>query len=84
VFHYEFEFIHPFSDGNGRMGRLWQTLILSKWKPALAYLPVETVIRNQQSQYYSALSAADQASDATSFVEFMLQALLAAMQEVFW
>jgi Fic family protein len=82
VFHYEFEFIHPFSDGNGRMGRLWQTLILSKWKPALAYLPVETVIRNQQSQYYSALSAADQASDATSFVEFMLQALLAAMQEV--
>lgn len=82
VFHYEFEFIHPFSDGNGRMGRLWQTLILSNWKPALAYLPVETVIRNQQSDYYTALSAADQASDATGFVEFMLQALLAAMQEV--
>lgn len=82
VFHYEFEFIHPFSDGNGRMGRLWQTLILSKWKPALAYLPVETVIRNQQSEYYAALSAADQASDATGFVEFMLQVLLAAMQEV--
>jgi Fic family protein len=82
VFHYEFEFIHPFSDGNGRMGRLWQTLILSNWKPALAYLPVETVIRNQQSEYYSALSAADQASDATGFVEFMLQALLASMQEV--
>lgn len=82
VFHYEFEFIHPFSDGNGRMGRLWQTLILSQWKPALAYLPVETVIRNQQSEYYAALSAADQASDATGFVEFMLQALLATMQEV--
>jgi Fic family protein len=82
VFHYEFEFIHPFSDGNGRMGRLWQTLILSQWKPALAYLPVETVIRNQQSEYYAALSAADHASDATGFVEFMLQALLAAMQEV--
>jgi Fic family protein len=82
VFHYEFEFIHPFSDGNGRMGRLWQTLILSQWKPALAYLPVETVIRNQQTEYYAALSAADQASDATGFVEFMLQALLAAMQEV--
>ncbi|MGJ0514250.1 MAG: Fic family protein [Methylomicrobium sp.] len=82
VFHYEFEFIHPFSDGNGRMGRLWQTLILSKWKPALAYLPVETVIRNQQSEYYAALSAADKASDATGFVEFMLQALLAAMREV--
>jgi Fic family protein len=82
VFHYEFEFIHPFSDGNGRMGRLWQTLILSQWKPALAYLPVETVIRNQQDQYYAALSAADQASDATCFVEFMLQALLTAMREV--
>jgi Fic family protein len=82
VFHYEFEFIHPFSDGNGRMGRLWQTLILSQWKSVLAYLPVETVIRNQQSEYYAALSAADQASDATVFVEFMLQALLAAMQEV--
>jgi Fic family protein len=82
VFHYEFEFIHPFSDGNGRMGRLWQTLILSQWKSALAYLPVESVIRHQQSEYYVALSAADQASDATGFVEFMLQALLAAMQEV--
>jgi Fic family protein len=82
VFHYEFEFIHPFSDGNGRMGRLWQTLILSQWKPALAYLPVETVICNQQSDYYAALRAADQSSDATSFVEFMLQALLAATQEV--
>ena len=82
VFHYEFEFIHPFSDGNGRMGRLWQTLILSQWKPELAYLPVETVIRNQQTEYYAALSAADKASDATGFVEYMLKALLSAMQEV--
>jgi Fic family protein len=82
VFHYEFEFIHPFSDGNGRMGRLWQTLILSKWKPELAFLPVETVIRNQQTDYYAALSEADKASDATGFVEFMLKALLSAMQEV--
>ena len=82
VFHYEFEFIHPFSDGNGRMGRLWQTLILSKWKPELAFLPVETVLHNQQIEYYAALSAADKASDATGFVSYMLKALLSAMQEV--
>ncbi|MGE5671842.1 MAG: Fic family protein [Fibrobacterota bacterium] len=75
IFHYEFEFIHPFSDGNGRMGRLWQTLILSKWKPLWAYLPVETIISERQSQYYELLGKADSAGDATAFVEFMLQIL---------
>lgn len=81
VFHYEFEFIHPFADGNGRMGRLWQTLILQSWKPILAYLPVETVIRERQEEYYRVLAAADKQADAEPFIEFMLTALRDTLYE---
>lgn len=81
AFHYELEFIHPFSDGNGRIGRLWQTLILSQWQPMLAYLPIETVIKTQQRQYYQTLSEADQAGDCSSFIQFMLDAIHVTLQQ---
>ena len=76
VFHYELEFIHPFMDGNGRLGRLWQTLILGKWKPLFFLLPIESVVRDRQADYYSALRDADKTAEATLFVEFMLDAIL--------
>lgn len=72
VFHYEFEFIHPFADGNGRMGRLWQTLLLSRWHLAFAWLPVESLVHQQQAAYYDALNASARAADSAPFIRFML------------
>ena len=72
VFHYEFEFIHPFADGNGRMGRLWHTLLLGRWKEIFFWLPVEDLIRERQQEYYDALGTADKEADSTGFAELML------------
>lgn len=79
VFHYEFEFIHPFADGNGRMGRLWQTLILSRWNPIFANIPVESLIYQNQKAYYEALQISTERSDSAPFIEFILQMILDAI-----
>jgi len=73
IFHYELEYIHPFSDGNGRLGRLWQTLILSKWKPIFQDIPVESVIKEHQQEYYDVLNQSNRENHAGSFIEFMLK-----------
>jgi Fic family protein len=82
VVHFEIEFIHPFIDGNGRIGRLWQTLILSKWNELFAWLPVETVVYENQQGYYDALAMAQRTADSEAFIEFMLNVVLQALEEL--
>lgn len=83
VFHYELEFIHPFSDGNGRMGRLWQTLILAEHNPVFIYVPLESVIRKHQSGYYDALAAADKDGESTVFIEFMSEIIHKSLEDFY-
>lgn len=79
VFHHEFEFIHPFEDGNGRAGRFWQTLILRQTKPAFGLVPIETAIKEHQQEYYQAIEKANREGKSTVFVEFMLGVILEAV-----
>ena len=80
VFHYEFEFIHPFEDGNGRLGRLWQTLILTRWKTLFAQVPVESLVHASQSDYYATIRQSSVQGESTPFIAFMLDAILEAIR----
>jgi len=79
IFHYEFEFIHPSADGNGRMGRMWQTLFLYNWKNMFGWLPVETLIKARQEEYYKVLGICDKEADSGKFIDFILQAICDAL-----
>lgn len=82
VFHYEFEFIHPFADGNGRMGRMWHSLLLGKWKELFFWLPIEELIQSRQKEYYDALGVADKQADSAGLVELMLEIIRDSLTEV--
>jgi len=80
VFHYEFEFIHPFSDGNGRIGRLWQSVMLYHWREVFSAIPTESIVRNHQKEYYQALEASGSLGESTPFIEFMLEVILESIR----
>lgn len=82
VFHYELELIHPFADGNGRIGRLWNKMLLSQWNLIFAWLPVESIIRDRQQEYYDAINLSNAMGESTIFIEFMLSAIKASLTEV--
>ncbi len=82
VFHYEFEFIHPFNDGNGRMGRLWQTALLASWKPIFKYIPIESVIKNNQEEYYKAFKISTSEGKSNAFILFMLEVINQAIKDI--
>lgn len=82
VFHYEFEFIHPFSDGNGRIGRLWQSVILFHWREVFAIMPTESIVRDNQEKYYNALEQSTHLGESTPFIEFMLEVILHTVRKV--
>lgn len=79
--HFEVEMIHPFSDGNGRLGRLWQNLILSKWQKIFEWIPIETIVYANQQRYYDMLEIGDKENDSTKFIEFMLKVILETISE---
>ncbi len=82
IFHYEFEFIHPFRDGNGRMGRLWQTALLSSWKPIFAWIPIESIIKNCQEEYYNAITLSTSQAKSNIFILFMLDVINKAIKDI--